>query len=67
MQVYLLRWPVTETFIGSTNIEFVPLRTRSKEKAYLIKSPSPTPPPLPLQACTWETPNMGMYTVTIKI
>jgi hypothetical protein len=27
----------------------------------------PTNPPLPLQAYTWDTPNMGMYTGTIKI
>ena len=28
---YLLRWPVTETFIESINTEIVALRTRSKE------------------------------------
>jgi hypothetical protein len=31
---YLLRWPVTETFIESINIEIVLLRTRSKENTF---------------------------------
>jgi phage terminase Nu1 subunit (DNA packaging protein) len=31
---YLLRWPVTETFIESINTEIVALRTRSKEDTF---------------------------------
>jgi hypothetical protein len=31
---YLLRWPVTETFIESISTEIVPLRTRSEENAF---------------------------------